>query len=211
MPNEELRERNRKEVLRQAIACFMEHGIEASTLSNIAARSGVTKRSILRYYKTKDQLIEQVIGELLDTTYASLHAYLNSDEYRAANGMTQLMNVFDMRAQFTKENPHIILCLTELEVYFTKRMRNLEVYRHYYASFGFLATVVENAISKGLEDGSIRCGLAQSTAADLIAIGYKGLLQRMCLIYANQDLVKEYDPDKLIASFRTLIVSMLEP
>lgn len=57
MANEELREKNIKKVLQEAIKCFQEFGIENSKISTIAKRSGVDQRSIYRYFSGKEDLV----------------------------------------------------------------------------------------------------------------------------------------------------------
>lgn len=211
MPNEELREKNRKEVLSQAIACFIEKGIEASTLNMIASRSGVTTRSILRYFHSKENLVGIVIAEILSSMYAPMKELFDSEEYINLTGMEQLMSMFDLRARYARENTYRILCLTELEIYFTKRMQDAKLYRQYYDCLHFLSASIEAAVRKGIEDGTVKKDIDIKMASDFMAIACKGLVQRMSLIFANRVLVKEYDPDMLIYSFRGMIAGMLKP
>ena len=51
------KETNRTRVIRQALACFVERGIEATRVSDVAALAGLTERSAFRYFETKADLV----------------------------------------------------------------------------------------------------------------------------------------------------------
>ena len=57
MSLEEIRENNIRLVTNNALNCFIKKGINKTTLSEIAAASGLTERSIYRYYSSKEDLI----------------------------------------------------------------------------------------------------------------------------------------------------------
>ena len=57
MPNEKIRERNIEHVLSTAARCFSERGIEGTTLNELAWESGVSLRSVNRYFKNKTDLV----------------------------------------------------------------------------------------------------------------------------------------------------------
>ena len=51
------RETNKERVIAQALQCFVEQGIEAAKVSEIARRAGLTERSVYRYFATKADLV----------------------------------------------------------------------------------------------------------------------------------------------------------
>ena len=57
MSLEQLRENNKKLVTEKALECFIENGIEKTKVSDIARRSGLTERSIFRYFATKTDIV----------------------------------------------------------------------------------------------------------------------------------------------------------
>lgn len=57
MSLQEVREQNIALVTQTALACFVENGIDKTTIRDIAHRAGLTERSVYRYFATKDELV----------------------------------------------------------------------------------------------------------------------------------------------------------
>lgn len=57
MSMQEVREQNIALVTQTALACFVENGINKTTIRDIAHRAGLTERSVYRYFATKDELV----------------------------------------------------------------------------------------------------------------------------------------------------------
>ena len=57
MSLQEVREQNFALVKQPALACFVENGIDKTTIRDIAHRAGLTERSVYRYFATKDELV----------------------------------------------------------------------------------------------------------------------------------------------------------
>ena len=57
LPHEELREKNIRLVIENALDSFLENGIEKTKVANVARRSGLTERSVFRYFETKADLV----------------------------------------------------------------------------------------------------------------------------------------------------------
>ena len=57
MPHEELREKNIRLVIENALDSFLENGIEKTKVADVARRSGLTERSVFRYFETKADLV----------------------------------------------------------------------------------------------------------------------------------------------------------
>lgn len=92
-----LRERTRRAVQQEigeaAVALFMEHGYEATTIDDIAAAVGLSQRSVFRYFGTKDDI---VIGKL-DLAEQQMLAALRArpaDEpvWESLNGLVHMLD-----------------------------------------------------------------------------------------------------------------------
>jgi AcrR family transcriptional regulator len=68
------REEIRRKIIFEAFEVFIEKGYEKTTMDDIAARLGVTKPAIYRYFKNKDELFLESIAEMVMTEYKN---YLN--------------------------------------------------------------------------------------------------------------------------------------
>jgi TetR/AcrR family transcriptional repressor of mexJK operon len=76
-----------QEVLDVATDYFLKHGYEGASINAMARSSGISKESIYRYFNSKQQLFEAVIGrELVEyrRTLRQLDATLKTKELRAA-------------------------------------------------------------------------------------------------------------------------------
>jgi TetR/AcrR family transcriptional repressor of mexJK operon len=76
-----------QEVLDVATEYFLQHGYRGASINAMARSSGISKESIYRYFSSKQQLFEAVIGRELIDYRRSLHrldATLRTMELRAA-------------------------------------------------------------------------------------------------------------------------------
>ena len=115
-----------QEVLDVATAYFLEHGYEGASINAMARSSGISKESIYRYFSSKKQLFEAVIGrELVEYRRALDHldAILKSLELRAA----LIMVVETTLALITTDRT---LALRRL--IFDEAARSPDVGQHYY-------------------------------------------------------------------------------
>lgn len=78
-PGEGVRERKRRETLRRitdaGMCLFIENGYEATTLDDIAAAAGISRRTFFYYFKSKDEILlslqsgmgDMIVARLLET------------------------------------------------------------------------------------------------------------------------------------------------
>jgi mycofactocin system transcriptional regulator len=59
------RSTSRDELAAVALSLFVEHGFEATTLSDIAATAGVSRRTVLRYFSSKNDIVWGAFDERL--------------------------------------------------------------------------------------------------------------------------------------------------
>jgi mycofactocin system transcriptional regulator len=64
---------SRDRIADTALALFAVRGFERTTLNDIAAAVGVSRRTILRYYDSKNDIVWGTFGEHLDGLRAQLH------------------------------------------------------------------------------------------------------------------------------------------
>jgi TetR/AcrR family transcriptional repressor of mexJK operon len=115
-----------QEVLDVATTYFLEHGYQGASINAMARSSGISKESIYRYFSSKKQLFEAVIGrELVEYRQALDHldSILTSLELRAA----LIMVVETTLALITTDRT---LALRRL--IFEEATRSPDVGQHYY-------------------------------------------------------------------------------
>jgi TetR/AcrR family transcriptional regulator, mexJK operon transcriptional repressor len=115
-----------QEVLDVATAYFLEHGYQGASINAMARSSGISKESIYRYFSSKQQLFEAVMGrELVEYRHALEHldSILKSLDLRAA----LVMVVETTLALITTDRT---LALRRL--IFDEATRSADVGQHYY-------------------------------------------------------------------------------
>jgi AcrR family transcriptional regulator len=71
----------RTEVLKVASHYFLEHGHDGASISAMARESGISKESIYRYFKSKDELFKAVIEEELSIYQRRLQSATDLDTH----------------------------------------------------------------------------------------------------------------------------------
>ena len=164
-----------QEVLDVATEYFLQHGYRGASINAMARSSGISKESIYRYFSSKQQLFEAVIGRELIEYRRSLHrldATLRSVDLRAA-----LITVSEaILAIITTERT---LALRRL--IFDEATRSPEVGQHYYKiGAGQAYTVLESVLETHAHDSDFDVPtLARHFAAMLC---WRMTLERQCAV-----------------------------
>lgn len=86
--NSSVRWRRRKdsrpeEILKAALACFVETGFAATKLDEIAKRAGVSKGTLYLYFSSKEEIFQAVISEKVVTHIGEIEDILNLENVSA--------------------------------------------------------------------------------------------------------------------------------
>jgi len=68
----QIRDERREQIRKAALATFARHGFTGTKTSMIAAEAGISEGLIYRYYRSKDELYTDIVGELLEAADAEL-------------------------------------------------------------------------------------------------------------------------------------------
>ena len=120
MANEQVRVQNVRNVLCAAHRCFIQSGIENTTLDLIAREAGVSLRSLNRYFVSKSDLVlETLRWSKQNDCCASeeeqrrFEQLLNSRK----TGDQLLQSYIDLLIRLYRENPQVFLVRSEMEQY----------------------------------------------------------------------------------------------
>lgn len=95
-----------KDILDAAERLFEANGFHATGVDHIAAESGVTKRTLYKYFGSKEGLIEAVLSRHHSKLMNRIHAHIAKIETPAA----QLLACFDLYHEWF-DKPHFAGCL----------------------------------------------------------------------------------------------------
>jgi len=126
--DEGLRERKRRETLQRisevGLSLFLTKGYDATTLDEIAAEAGISRRTFFYYFKSKDDIVLAYIGGFAEALgviikeRGSAHSPLDSVQY----AMVKLAGRFDTPKQLA-----IARFMRESEALRIKRRNNLQL------------------------------------------------------------------------------------
>ncbi|NKE56951.1 TetR family transcriptional regulator [Lentzea sp. PSKA42] len=114
------------EIVDTALTLFAEQGYEATTMAQVAARAGVSQRSLFRYFGTKEDLVcgeQDALGELLVATVAAQAPEVSAwDALRA--GFTAILTASGHTPERVLEISTLIFANPPLRArYFEKRLK----------------------------------------------------------------------------------------
>lgn len=205
MANELVRIKNVKNVLEEALNCFNNYGIEETKIVTIAKAAGVTSRSVYRYFGTKENLVLQVAIDFLNKGFGTVEKHIAKKNFQEKNGLKQVEDFFNLQIKYFKEEPADALMLKEFEVFLRKHADSEELMTVYVERFNERKNILEMALQKGIDDGTIRNDIDLDLVSRTLAVSFAGVLQRIALYYSNKKMRKVVKADELLAEFNVVV------
>jgi TetR/AcrR family transcriptional regulator, mexJK operon transcriptional repressor len=164
-----------QEVLDVATEYFLQHGYRGASINAMARSSGISKESIYRYFSSKQQLFEAVIGrELIEyrRNWNRLDATLRSMDLRAA-----LVTVAETVLGIITTDRTLAL----RRLIFDEATRSPEVGQHYYKIGAAQAyTVLENVLETHAHQSDFDIPTLARDFAGLLC--WRITLERQCAV-----------------------------
>jgi AcrR family transcriptional regulator len=153
-------ERKRQRILEAARRCFGDLGFSGAKIGTIALEAGVSNGLLYQFFRSKEQLFEVVVEELMIDW---VHAMLAPPADPAADHAARLEAMFRNSVAFTRSHPLLPALLTEDAILELSRFsdlgqRRLDAYREHVAGM----------LRVGVEAGEFRADLDVASVADII-------------------------------------------
>lgn len=104
----------------------MQYSIRSVSMDDIAASLGMSKKTIYLYFKDKDELVEAVVDNVIDTN----QCICNDDREKAENAVHEIFLVMDMMVEMFKTmNPSILF---DMQKYHPAAFRKFQQHRNEY-------------------------------------------------------------------------------
>ena len=110
MPKIVDKEQKKSEIARVAIQLFSEKGFENATLQNIADAAGVGKGTIYHYFKSKFDILKQIVTELLN----EFNSAIESAVFDEGDPEAQIFSLFDQTIDWSLRVENILIVYLEL-------------------------------------------------------------------------------------------------
>ncbi len=144
-----------KERIRQAAhELVMQYSIRSVSMDDIAAKLGMSKKTIYQYFKDKDELIEAVVDGVIDINQGSC----NYDRDRSENAVHEITLVMDMMVEMFKSmNPSILF---DMQKYHPAAFSKFQKHRNEY-----LYNVCHDNLVRGIKEELYRPEINKETMA----------------------------------------------
>jgi TetR/AcrR family transcriptional regulator, cholesterol catabolism regulator len=182
------REVLRAQILRTAADLFRERGYRATTLDNIAGRLGMSKASLYKYFRAKDEMLAAISQETIESFIRELSLVLDSD----LDPEQKLRRVVREHVRFVIGNRSF------LTVFFSEEA-NLP------SRFARALTAQKNRYDKGVEsivEDGIRRGVFREMPPRLVVFAVLGMVN---WLYKWYNPAGRWGADEIAAAFLTLI------
>lgn len=154
MRTEKMRLDNIEKVYRATIRLFMKNNVMNTTLQMIAAEAGVSTRSIVNYFKTRENLLLAVHKRYVGIAMQKLDELITSERYLALSGREEVGEITKHVFGFVTEFYVHIYAMTEIAIAVSAAGITDEK-RFIDETVNTLNTPITKAIEKGIQDGSI--------------------------------------------------------
>lgn len=184
-PKRSRRETNKERVIAQALICFVDQGIEAAKISEIAQRAGVTERSVYRYFTSKTDLVLETALLFWSEAMEQVEAQVRQELRKDMCGAERIGRILRGYARLYFTHRQMLIFVHEAEAYLNRCGKALLVENKPPAAFEDRAGPLSAAIYKGMEDGSVR------TDIDMASLYYNtydamlGLIQKLAIVGRN--------------------------
>jgi len=85
----------RAEILQRAMEIFYKQGFHATGVDSVLANTGISKRTLYKYFRSKEELIASVVAHYQTTLFEKIPAALSA---RSASPVQQILALFDLKA-----------------------------------------------------------------------------------------------------------------
>ena len=191
------KEGNISRVVAHALTFFVDKGIDAAKVSDIAKMAGLTERSVFRYFESKSDLVLETA--LLFWHKVMEHTSLVSRERREGElGADRIYAVLLSYAEILFTSRKELVFVHEAEAYLKRNGKASLVKGKPPAPFKDKVGPLAEAIYMGIEDGSVR---ADVDIEDLYYNTYDSLLGLMQKMAIDEGRYTEEDMRRRVTGF----------
>lgn len=207
MPHEEQREKNIRLVTEKALDCFLENGIEKTKISDIAQLSGLTERSVFRYFETKADLVLAASLLYWNRVLERIDRMSHENSDGSTTGLEDAEKILICYSRLYRVDPKGMRFTLDAELTLHSAGRLHEIRNQPPEPYETSGGPMAKAIRKGLADGSI------SPKVDVKEIYYNsydailGIMQRLSI--GGTPSARELDYDSRMLHLSQMFVRAL--
>ncbi len=166
----------------------MQYSIRSVSMDDIAANLGMSKKTIYQYFKDKDELVEAVVENVIETNQCAC----NEDRERAINAVHEIFLVMDMMAEMFKTmNPSILF---DMQKYHPSAYRKFQKHRNEYL-YNICSQNLERGICEALFRPEIQVDILARYRVETMLIAFNPEFQRsvkQSLLEIEKEIIIHY-------------------
>lgn len=194
-PDQALKQRRRREILRAATHCFVRHGFHRTTMDQICVAAGLSPGTIYRYFSSKHAIVESIAGAELAAVAELIEPLRDTDDFVGDFiGITERLVLAPVNMDEARLGIEIM----------AEASRNQRVSRVLERHGVKVRSVLEQAAQRARTLGQIDPSLAPAPLAELLLALIEGVVGRALFN-------PRYDRRSLARSFRVLATRFLRP
>jgi AcrR family transcriptional regulator len=205
MANEEIKIRNVEHVLKITTELFLKNGIEGTTKEMISRKSGLSRKSIDRYFYGKKSCVLEAARWLGQKVWLDFNSKYNDNffENTKCTGADILkMYLADLKQIFI-DNSRLFVFYSEYKLFYARReVENYEKRYKYMLDTIGCRNIAEKIFAYGFNDGSLKRRMDISSQAKYFCKSCFGYLSAMSIDY-------EYQPEETISQVDRFIEGMI--
>lgn len=186
MTNEEIREGNLQKAIDAGIQCFIQDGIANTQILSVVAKAGISKRSFLRYFGSKDRFVTAVLKSVNIACFNRGRACYQRITEKYPVARERLRALFEVTGEYFLAHPDIFILLSEGQAYLAHSAEKETLISEYGLVRDYWPGIVLSLMEQGAADGSITCfakDYIQKNESNAVWYAFTGLLVQ--LAYAN--------------------------
>lgn len=128
-------------ILLEAHSLFMQYGIKSVSMDDIAAKMGISKKTIYQFYSDKEQLVVQVITAITQKNQETCEI----DRNRASDAIHEIFLAMQQMSElFHHMNPSILF---DMHKYYPEAFKVFLKHKN-----GYLYNVIKDNIQRGIKE-----------------------------------------------------------
>jgi AcrR family transcriptional regulator len=204
MANEDVKIRNIEISLRATAELFIKYGPSNTTKEMIAKQSGLSRRSIERYFKSNMDCVLQTSVWISERSHFDMSAYSDEIFSDGKHTASEILEIYlnEVKKTFPKE-PRLPICYIEIKTYIFRNSDDcVRDYEKFTEDLG-VRSLVRRIFKLGAQDGSIYFKSDYITAAEYF---YEMLMHYL----SNISMIYEQYPEKALEILGNYIKNTLQ-
>lgn len=158
MPRPDVRDQRIPQILNAAALVFGQHGIDGSSMNQLAAETGLSKATIYHYFPSKTEIVTSLVSLLFEMDMGSVDELLASQEAALKRMSVYVKKLSDL----IQDESHLLPVLVQFKGFATRSVPTQEVLTRYFDGY---TDAFEKVLWQGQQKKEVRPNVDPRKAA----------------------------------------------